>query len=244
MPSIKKGVLYLILFFIITWMFVLGIFVGRGSAPVTFDTRKFQKRLAEIQGRYEAEHQESGKTDIQFYEALQKPMPGADTLPDNHTAKVSDPEPAGMADVHGSSDKTNSRQRPDRAITLKVGQKSLTKARYDALAKKRAGRPIAASRPDRPEPAPVIKQPRNKPEQKIKGGYTIQIAAYKDVQRAMGKISSLKAKGYKGYKTKGEVQDQIWHRVRIGHFSNTEVARIYLRKLKKDGINGIIIKQD
>ena len=65
-------------------MFILGIFVGRGNAPVKFDTRKFQKRLASIAGEYETEHKSSGETDIQFYEALQKPMPRADSLLDNH----------------------------------------------------------------------------------------------------------------------------------------------------------------
>ena len=45
MPSLKKGVLYSVLFFVVIWMFVLGIIVGRDSAPVKFDTREFQKRL-------------------------------------------------------------------------------------------------------------------------------------------------------------------------------------------------------
>jgi len=61
-------------------MFILGILVGRGNAPVEFDTHKFQKRLANISGKYEIENKSSGETDIQFYEALQKPMPKADEI--------------------------------------------------------------------------------------------------------------------------------------------------------------------
>ncbi len=64
------------------------------------------------------------------------------------------------------------------------------------------------------------------------------------MQSAVDKISSLKAKGYKAYRALGKVQNDIWYRVRVGHFSNTEVARKYLRKLKQNNINGIIIKQD
>ena len=35
-------------FFACAWMFVLGIFVGRGTAPVKFDMEKLQKELADL----------------------------------------------------------------------------------------------------------------------------------------------------------------------------------------------------
>ncbi len=233
MPFYKKGVIYLTLFFIIAWMFILGIFVGRGSAPVKFDTRKFQKRLANIAGEYEQDHKNSEATDIQFYEVLQKPMPKAKYFYDNQgskeTVKV---ENEFKADPANSKTKTK--------IAYKVSQKSLTKAKYSVSKRNKATSKLRQSAKS-VKPASIPKKTRDK---EIKGKYTIQIAAFQDVKGAIDKISLLKAKGYTGYKTKGKVQDQIWHRVRVGHFSDTEVARKYLRKLKQDNINGIIIKQD
>jgi len=35
-------------FFVCAWMFVLGIFVGRGTAPVKFDMEKLQKELVDL----------------------------------------------------------------------------------------------------------------------------------------------------------------------------------------------------
>jgi cell division septation protein DedD len=234
MPSFKKGILYLALFFIIVWMFILGIFVGRGNAPVKFDTRKFQKRLANIAGEYETEHKSSGETDIQFYEALQKPMPGADNLLDDHNFSAPVPVEPSRTDNEFNAESKESIVKSKKKISLKLSQKSLTKAKYSVLKKKKLAAESSKS-------ASVSKRVSNKG---IKGNYTIQIAAFKDVTGAIEKIASLKAKGHSGYKTLGKVQDQIWHRVRVGNFPDTEVARIYLRKLKLDNFNGIIIKQD
>ncbi|MCK5543382.1 MAG: SPOR domain-containing protein [Desulfobacterales bacterium] len=242
MPFFKKGIIYSVLFFVVIWMFVLGVFVGRDSAPVKFDTRKFQKRLANISSKYETEHKSSEETDIQFYEALQKPMPVADNLSKNQTSVTPIlSEPAKVENKPNAKDEDKeSKANTKTKIALKVSQKSMTKAKYSALNKSKPT-PKSIESAESAKPVSVSKEILN---EKKEGKYTIQIAAFKDVSGAIEKISLLKVKGYSGYKTLGKVQDQIWHRVRIGHFSDTEVARQYLRKLKKDNINGIIIRQD
>ena len=240
MPSFKKGIIYLILFFIVIWMFILGIFVGRGNAPVKFDTRKFQKRLANISGKYKEEHKSTEETDIHFYEVLQKPMPAADNLSNNQKTVTPMPvEPTKIEKKSNEKDEDNeSKAEPNKKIALKVSQKSMTKAKYAALKKEKSAHKNSGFS----KPIPVSEKVSRDTD---KGGkYTIQIAAFRDVNGAIEKISLLKAKGHSGYKTLGKVQDKIWHRVRVGHFSNTEIARQYLRKLKKDNINGIIIRQD
>ncbi len=66
-------------------MFTLGVFVGRGTAPVRFDMEKLQKELTalrktEIQKEQLQEkiHTEAidSKTDLNFYEALKTPGKG------------------------------------------------------------------------------------------------------------------------------------------------------------------------
>ncbi len=230
MPSLKKGILYSILFFIIIWMFVLGIFVGRGSAPVKFDTREFQKKLANIAGKQDAENSNLQDTEIQFYEDLQTPMSEAADMPekqDSVTRSIDKPVESENPEVIVESDKN---------IPIKLSRKSLTKAKYIAELEKSASVKKKVSKANA--------SPKIISEKKDKNKYTIQVAAFKDMQSAVNKISSLKTKGHNAYRALGKVRDEIWYRVRIGHFSNTEVARKYLRKLKLDNINGIIIKQD
>ena len=70
--------------FVSVWMFVLGIFVGRGTAPVKFDIENLQKELAALKQAVIKEGQEqlkigqdpaSAKMELGFYEALKKTRP-------------------------------------------------------------------------------------------------------------------------------------------------------------------------
>jgi len=71
------------------WMFVLGIFVGRGTAPVRFDIEAIQKELVALKEtvlRKEKERRKSRmeatnrKTDLGFYEALKAPTATTEML--------------------------------------------------------------------------------------------------------------------------------------------------------------------
>jgi hypothetical protein len=48
--SSRKGLAIWIclIFFVAAWMFILGIFVGRGTAPLQFDIKKLQNELAAL----------------------------------------------------------------------------------------------------------------------------------------------------------------------------------------------------
>lgn len=96
----KGRTLWICLFFFgCGWMFVLGILVGRGTAPVQFDIEKLQKELASLKEavikkeelRFKIDPDTAGpKTDMGFYEDLktseqpQKPLPkAADSIKEN-----------------------------------------------------------------------------------------------------------------------------------------------------------------
>ena len=75
-----------LIFFISAWMFVLGILVGRGTAPVHFDIEKLQKELAALKEdllrkeikRYKIDQPDTaGKPDLGFHEALKAPAENA-----------------------------------------------------------------------------------------------------------------------------------------------------------------------
>jgi len=73
-----------VIFFVSAWMFVLGIFVGRGTVPVKFDIENLQKELAALKEAVVKEGRERFKTDggpasakmeLGFYEALKETGP-------------------------------------------------------------------------------------------------------------------------------------------------------------------------
>jgi cell division protein FtsN len=75
---------YLLVFFVAAWMFVLGVLVGRGTAPVHFDTQALQKELVALRdGMLKKERValekaiggEDKKVPLEFYEALKKDEP-------------------------------------------------------------------------------------------------------------------------------------------------------------------------
>lgn len=74
-------------FFACGWMFVLGILVGRGTAPVQFDIKKLHEELASLKAavikkerlRFKIDSGAAGhRTDMDFYEGLKKSERGAE----------------------------------------------------------------------------------------------------------------------------------------------------------------------
>ena len=98
-----------LIIFVSAWMFVLGIFVGRGTAPVKFDIKKLQKELVVLKEAVVKKEQKlfkidsdvvKNKTDFGFYEALKENQKDKNNgagiskeqetkhLPENKTVKV------------------------------------------------------------------------------------------------------------------------------------------------------------
>jgi len=82
----RKGVFLgiCLVFFISAWMFVLGVLVGRGTAPVQFDIEALQKELIALKESIIKQEQENlhadaalaeKKQELDFYEALKSAKP-------------------------------------------------------------------------------------------------------------------------------------------------------------------------
>jgi hypothetical protein len=93
------------------WMFGLGVWVGRGTAPLRFDIAKLETELAELKGRLMAEEQQRTAltqeaagdwSNLDFYEALKKT--GDEPLPNPKAP----PAAAGAADT-GSGEATRTK---------------------------------------------------------------------------------------------------------------------------------------
>ena len=184
--------------FVAAWMFLLGVIVGRGTAPVTFDIEKFQKELADLKEAVLKKQKQkfplnSGtpkETELGFYEKLKH----SNEENRGHEKQVPVPTP-----------------KPKKSIPEK-----------------------SATRPGPTEQAPSA----------VSNVYALQVASLKDPKIADKMVDQLRNKGYSAYRTTGIVPDKgTWYRVRIGGFKNTTEAQAALKKLKKEGLEAIMIRQ-
>lgn len=198
------------------WMFVLGVFVGRGTAPVHFDIEKLQKELIalketvikEEQRRFKVYTEAAAKKNLRFYEALKEPKPEAELRPriPEQTAQISE------EDI--SQEETVSR------------------------------RQVARPGPERPAtktPGTDASVPR--PPEATQGKLSIQVASLKEAEAADRLVAGLKEKGFAARRTVGKVPGKgIWHRVRVGRFATGEDAKSTLEQLKKEGLDAFVVR--
>lgn len=226
MALVKGGLKYLALFFIMAWVFFLGILVGRGTAPVQFDTEPFQERLASIAERYQKDHgqKDMDETELIFYSALEKPVPrneDAVTVEGEIVPGKVEPKEAEQGD-----------------IPLKMSRKQMTLDR-DRPQKTEASDPDPA-----PEQAEKEEGTPDSPEKPEGGKYTVQVAAYRDFKDALKEMANLESKGFDAYKTLSRTDEGKWHRVRTGSFETKADALEYREKLRKNDVDGMVIQKE
>ena len=240
------------------WMFALGVMVGRGTAPVSFDTRGFQARLEAIALEYGRQEKKQEKVDLKFYDALNQPVQhevrgrkrtSGEIVPSRERTMAADVRPA-EAGVEDD-------------VPVKTGKKQASINR-DLMAKK----PVSQSQTEAPKAGgetvksrktAVLKKPKaaepdgNAPARKTAaaaaapektGRYTIQVAAYKAFKDAVSQMAALEKKGIPSYRIKGEKDGAVWYRVRTGSFADYQAAKSRLRELEQAKVDGMIIKKE
>ncbi len=231
-------------------MFALGVMVGRGTSPVSFDTREFQTRLAAIALEYTDQEKTEQKVDLRFYDALNNPVPhevmgrakkSEEILPRPEPLQVfekkadtgSDKVPVKLSRKHESL---------NRELLAEFKKKTkVPKSVPEAVPVSKTGNPVKIiSKEKKPLKAkPKISKPKiSKPV------YTIQIAAYKAFKDAMSQMTALEKKGIDAYRIKGKKDGSTWYRVRTGTFSDYKTALARLEELKQAKVNGMIIKKE
>lgn len=112
-----------VIFFVSAWMFVLGIFVGRGTVPIKFDIENLQKDLAALKEAVVKEGQErfktnrgpaSAKMELGFYDALKDTGPSV-----RHEVKKAETRPAQKVEKSASSSK-QTKAEADAGFTIQV----------------------------------------------------------------------------------------------------------------------------
>jgi len=215
--------------FIAGWMFVLGIIVGRGMAPMNLEVGKLEKELADLkakmldQEKAEVEAQLSGKQ--------------------SHLPVLGYPE-ALTSSKKQESFKSLPKHPPKRAHKVPATTK--------APAKKSASMPKPAPKPE-PKPAPAVKQAAAKPKEvprprpvprtaPQKGQFSVQVAAVQNAKSAEQLSARLRKQGYRSYHVRSEVAGKgVWYRVRVGAFEDRGAADRMLAKLKADHFGGMVV---
>lgn len=240
--NLFRGAIYMV---VGAWLFVLGVLVGRGTAPVRFDIGKLQRQLAELkqkavadaEKRYKVDLKSLGdKSDLDFYEALKgadgkdeakqdlaqiKPLPPAEPLPirQETEAKAKAPETE------------TGKTAPDQVQTAAQEKKP------DVVAVKKtdAHPPLKPEVKSEPHPEVAKKDPTRT--------LVIQVAAMKDSKEADGLVARLKARGYPAFRAAAEVPGRgTWYRVRIGYFRDAEDAAQTLAKLQRDKLKAFLTR--
>ena len=222
------------------WMFILGILVGRGTAPVQFDVEKLEKELIalkEIVLKKEKEQMENyansaGDTSgLEFHEDLKQPK-NMDDLMKAYT------------DDNNIQEEVISREDDDDTVDKKSLARK-TKLAYqqgESLAEPASEIPTGTTGTD--QPTDVTKPLETAPDKTEPSKYqwTIQVSSLKDPAAANKIVEILRQKGYEAYSTAANVAGKgMWYRVRVGPFKDKAPAQKELDRLKKDNYNPILI---
>jgi cell division septation protein DedD len=213
-----------LIFFLCAWMFILGILVGRGTAPVKFDIAALEKKLDASkvddggdQGKAPAPEKPvtvKDKTKLEFYEALKENTVDPDVpalqKPGAVKGKIEPPDEKGVP--RESEKKTV--PKPEPSASFKIKKPAKKKENVAAVARTNATGPV----------------------------YTIQAASVKNAKDADRLVQKLKKSGYPAYRAIGKIPGKgIWFRVRIGEYRSKSDALGIMNKLKKDGMRPILV---
>jgi cell division septation protein DedD len=200
------------LLFLLTWIFILGILVGRGSIPgavtTISDLRSQINNLQEMVSRKKQDNPTTAK----------KPDP--------------DPKLAFYEKLSSKKDEVKNSQKPvqvpgsPKKTTPPIKIKAIQKRLLD---EKKKGKNNTITLKSEPEPSFSGIQ------------YTVQIASLGEKERAEKLINRLIDRGYQAYYYKVKVNEKTYYRVRCGRFADRADAGDYARKLAdKEGIKGFV----
>jgi DedD protein len=222
---------FFLIFFLCAWMFILGVLVGRGTAPVKFDIAAIEKKLAgstktdsAVQTEMPAQKDDltvKDKTNLDFYEALKENREDVET-PVLQAPKVDERK------IEETVEKTvPQKPAPDKSAAQNTVPEE--------------SKPAAI--PQKKEP----KQEQGKVAAVVKTNaagptYTIQAASVKDPEDADRLVEKLKKAGYPAYRVIGKIPGKgVWFRVRIGEYKGKAEAMGVMDKLKKEGLKPILV---
>lgn len=224
-PIILKAKLVWIglLLFVAVWMFVLGIMVGRGTAPIAQVNQSIEQTLAQLKASQSdktrtnpqspaEQRQDIPVTELKFYEKLKETKP------------IQKPRPV--------SPKPSLKKAPPKPKPVPDAQQPV----------KTSPSPSASAKKP-PKPQSDTDKVAQSSQPPAKERFTIQVAAVKSSINAEKLVLDLRRQGYDAYQIRSQSQDgKTWYRVRVGAFQSRSEAQSTLTRLSKIKINGMVLQ--
>lgn len=214
------------LIFLLGWIFVLGIMVGRGFLAEEDDSiSELKTQIAKLQDMVKDEE----PSDKNFIEKLDK-----------------EPKFSFYNELAKQGDTADEKQKSTPEKTHPSDKK--LEERTTVLLEKKDG-PPSKEIDHLEKPKPIEKKPEQKSEtakaEKIVEGdklFTLQLASFEDEAKAKKMIEPLISKGYAAYYYKVKVKGKMFFRVRCGKFMSREEATAFKNNLlNKEKISGFVI---
>lgn len=202
------------------WMFVFGILVGRGTVSSQFNFKNTKKELYAQAEKADRTVKKPSLVEESVEKTASGPFEGQKKT---DRGASSDEAPFTQQTPPKLKKKEPLLKRPEKGNQAKI-----------ALTPKRKTK----STPAATRPAP--KKFKQKP---IAHSYqTIQVAAMRSLTEAKRMVARLRHKGYPAYLASAAVSGKgMTHRVRIGPYKSEVKANNALSRLKKQGIDGLLL---
>jgi len=251
-------------FIIMTWMFILGVFVGRDVFPLHFETQEAQSQVVQlaqsIMNRSIVEDFEISYSNIdnfEFYNALKED--------DIHLLEQEDLKlyQLSLKDLQKNSiynimAEKNLRQLvPNLKIDTKVSWQNRETASQNIQTQDIQNQNIQTQNVQtqnvqirtipKSENSSLNRKDQKtysvvNPESEKETRLTLQLAAFKSPGPAIEMVNKLQKNGYPAYSTSINLpQKGVWYRVRVGAFIDKKQARRMSKKLSSKDIYSIIV---
>jgi len=221
------------------WMFIFGILVGRGTVPSQFDFDKTKRDLYA-----QAKQADQSTRQVGIAEESIKASSQGDVEKSKKAGRVSAVKTDHSGQQTPSIKKKKVPPEPVKKIKKKKPARKPPKKNHPAKKDhpvKTAVSPQVKTRTGASTTPPPPKKRRQKP--KVFSYQIIQVAAMKDLSSARKMVAQLRKKGYPAYLASSVVSGRgVIHRVRMGPYRSDLKAKKTLGRLKKQGINGRILK--
>ncbi|WP_179953241.1 SPOR domain-containing protein [Desulfobotulus mexicanus] len=234
----------LFVFFVSVSMFVLGIMVGRGTSPVTFDIPDMEARLQTFFAK-EQQRPVNEVPELTFFESLKHTeVLQLEDLPVKMPRFDGDkepmpPQPLMMAE--SASFRTPAKPEESPSAQRESRDMEPLSARIAPVAQKPEEKTLpAVSRQQARTSATPLSSPVPGNE-----AYTIQVAAMKNPEDAARMVQQFREQAFDAYVVAGTDEvGGIWYRVRVGRFVSRDAARPVLGRLESERVNGFVLRMD
>lgn len=260
-----------ILFVTAATMFTLGIFVGRGTAPITFDIGTLERQLNIVREKEELENAIYSDLDEQtplipefkFYEELKNDDDISIGIIEKKSLKLSSKreiekqsdEKLSTPINQRDNNKKQKKQIVDATIKKNIPVKSVVKdikrkkdvkrkRKKDAIKKNAIKKDnIKKNVKDISDKKKIKKVDTNVSDRIKSNKYTIQVAALNNFSDSFNLVNTLKNKGFPAYIVIKKQGKITWYRIRVGSFNTKSEATVIEKRLKTKKYNTIILKK-